>query len=49
MLGQAADLAPSTSEQQFATLHEIAQKAVLKVAKWHNLKAAVDHPEELQG
>jgi hypothetical protein len=49
VLGQAADLAPSTPEQQFATLREIAQKAVLKVAKWRNFKAAVGHTEELQG
>jgi hypothetical protein len=45
VLGQAADLAPSTPEQQFA----IVPKAVLKVPKWHNFKAAVDQPEELQG
>ena len=37
---------PATPEQQFATLREIAQKAVLNnpevVAKWHNFKASVE-------
>ncbi|MGB8054012.1 MAG: hypothetical protein WCF11_09620, partial [Azonexus sp.] len=46
VLGLAADAAPATPEQQFATLREIAQKAVLNnpevVAKWHNFKAATE-------
>ena len=46
MLGLAADAAPATPDQQFATLREIAQKAVLNnpevLAKWHNLKAATE-------
>jgi hypothetical protein len=33
VFGQAADLAPSRPDQQFATLREIAEKAALKVAK----------------
>lgn len=44
-LGLAAEATPATPEQQFATLRDIAQKAVLNnpevVAKWHNFKAAV--------
>ena len=45
-LGMAADAAAPSVEQQFATLREIAQKAVLNnpevVAKWHNFRASVE-------
>ena len=53
VLGLAADAAPSTPEQQFATLREIAQKAVLNnpevVAKWHNFKAATEEVDVASG
>lgn len=46
MFGWAADTVAPTPEQQFATLREIAQKAVLNnpevVAKWHNFKASAE-------
>ena len=46
VLGLAADAAAPSVEQQFATLREIAQKAVLNnpevVAKWHNFRASVE-------
>ena len=51
--GLAADVAAPSAEQQFATLREIAQKAVLNnpevVAKWHNFKAAVDEVDVASG
>ncbi|HYO27385.1 MAG TPA: TolC family outer membrane protein [Azonexus sp.] len=53
VLGLAADAVPSTPEQQFATLREIAQKAVLNnpevVAKWHNFKAATEEVDVASG
>ena len=44
--GMAADATTPSAERQFATLRDIAQKAVLNnpevVAKWHNFRAAVE-------
>lgn len=52
-LGVAADAAAPSVEQQFATLREIAQKAVLNnpevVAKWHNFRAAVEEVDVASG
>ena len=46
VFGIAADAVAPSAEQQFATLRDIAQKAVLNnpevMAKWHNFRAAVE-------
>ncbi len=46
VFGVAADAVAPSAEQQFATLRDIAQKAVLNnpevMAKWHNFRAAVE-------
>ena len=46
VFGMAADTVAPSAEQQFATLRDIAQKAVLNnpevMAKWHNFRAAVE-------
>ena len=51
--GMAADAVAPSTEQQFATLREIAQNAVLNnpevVAKWHNFKASVDEVDVASG
>ena len=53
VLGLAADAAAPSAEQQFATLREIAQKAVLNnpevVAKWHNFRASVEEVDVASG
>jgi outer membrane protein, adhesin transport system len=51
--GLAADVVAPSTDQQFATLREIAQKAVLNnpevVAKWHNFRASVDEVDVASG
>ena len=53
VFGLAADAAAPSAEQQFATLREIAQKAVLNnpevVAKWHNFRASVEEVDVASG
>ncbi len=53
VLGVAEDAVAPSAEQQFATLREIAQKAVLNnpevVAKWHNFKASVNEVDVASG
>lgn len=53
VFGLAADAVAPSAEQQFATLREIAQKAVLNnpevVAKWHNFRASVEEVDVASG
>jgi len=53
MLGMAADAVAPSADQQFATLRDIAQKAVLNnpevMAKWHNFRAAVEEVDVAGG
>ena len=53
MFGMAADAVAPSADQQFATLRDIAQKAVLNnpevMAKWHNFRAAVEEVDVAGG
>ena len=53
VFGMAADAVAPSADQQFATLRDIAQKAVLNnpevMAKWHNFRAAVEEVDVAGG
>ncbi len=53
MFGMAAEAVAPSADQQFATLRDIAQKAVLNnpevMAKWHNFRAAVEEVDVAGG